>query len=414
MATRPTLKRSLSLADALAREFRTEEAIELYWRAFDRTNDLDGKLRRRLSAVRALPPAQPVRPPAACGSNASRPEPGRERESTLYLAQAQAAAGDFGTARQQLEDLLAADPRDTTLLKQLSELAENEGDLGAATQYQKQLQAVAPSGEAAYRLVQLALRAGALEEAEAVWSHSTEAGQDMARVLQALDGLMSHHKYEAVLTTTARLLRKDPNNWELLCREGRALMALDRPDEGTRRFQALLELRRDDDEVSATIKAQRSARPSTAAQGAGTAAAGLIPTWERVGMRHRIPSVRYARAITGLEPGYPSSIIDGWGPPEFGQARLVALGFLLARARREGREDAFRAQVQQACELAPNDTRPYRDAFYVELLRSEPRTTYEAARALARVAEGELSAAWRCSTPCPIATTRLASFACGP
>ena len=32
------------LADALARQFRTEEAIELYWRAFDKAPDLDGKL----------------------------------------------------------------------------------------------------------------------------------------------------------------------------------------------------------------------------------------------------------------------------------------------------------------------------------------------------------------------------------
>src|SRR5262249_11979519 len=37
-------KALLSLAEALAREFRTEEAIELYWRAYDRTNDIDGKL----------------------------------------------------------------------------------------------------------------------------------------------------------------------------------------------------------------------------------------------------------------------------------------------------------------------------------------------------------------------------------
>jgi len=37
-------KASNTLADALARQFRTEEAIELYWRAFDRTRDLDARL----------------------------------------------------------------------------------------------------------------------------------------------------------------------------------------------------------------------------------------------------------------------------------------------------------------------------------------------------------------------------------
>jgi tetratricopeptide (TPR) repeat protein len=34
----------VTLGEALAREFRTEEAIELYWRAFDRAGDLDARL----------------------------------------------------------------------------------------------------------------------------------------------------------------------------------------------------------------------------------------------------------------------------------------------------------------------------------------------------------------------------------
>jgi len=34
----------LTLADTLAGQYQTDEAIEIYWRAFDRTEDLDHKL----------------------------------------------------------------------------------------------------------------------------------------------------------------------------------------------------------------------------------------------------------------------------------------------------------------------------------------------------------------------------------
>ena len=133
-----------------------------------------------------------------------------------------AAAGDFGTARKALEDLLAAEPRDTALLKQLSELAEKESDLAAALLYQKRLNDVAPGDFADYRLVELALAAGDVEAAEAVWSRYAEGEQDLARVLQAVDSMMNHGKYEAVLAATGRLFRKDAGNWEALYREGRA------------------------------------------------------------------------------------------------------------------------------------------------------------------------------------------------
>ena len=43
-STRPSRKVLLTLAEALADQFRTDEAIELYWRAFEKSADLDGKL----------------------------------------------------------------------------------------------------------------------------------------------------------------------------------------------------------------------------------------------------------------------------------------------------------------------------------------------------------------------------------
>ncbi len=37
-------KIALTLASTLAEQYRTDEAIEMYWRAFDKSEDLDGKI----------------------------------------------------------------------------------------------------------------------------------------------------------------------------------------------------------------------------------------------------------------------------------------------------------------------------------------------------------------------------------
>ena len=378
----------IALAEALARDFRTEEAIEQYWRAFDRTNDLDGKLGLVAKLADLHLQRNQVDRLIARLERLARDE-GKQREGALYLAQAFAAIGDYGTARVQLEGLLAANARDTALLKQLAKLAEDEGDLPAAVAFQKQLCEVAPDGESARRLVQLALRSGEFDVAEAVWSKSTEGDQDLSRVLSALDDLMTYGKYEAVLATTSKLLRKDPGNWEALYREARALQALDRPEEAARRFQDLLEIRLRDDEPSAIVKARQKAPPATTGTAASTAA---LPMVERIGVRFRQTITLNIRAYFGLEPGSSSALVNSWVPLEFAQARMAALAALLAKARRDNDEAGWLARRREARDKTPDDPRGLWDDYYLGLLRFEPRETYEVARALARISGRDISA----------------------
>ena len=379
----------IALAEALARDFRTEEAIEQYWRAFDRTNDLDGKLGLVAKLADLHLQRNQVDRLIARLERLGRDE-GKQREGALYLAQAFAAIGDYGTARVQLEGLLAANARDTALLKQLAKLAEDEGDLPAAVNYQKQLHDVAPGGEVAYRLVQLALRSGEFDVAEAIWSKSTEDDQDLSRVLTALDSLMTHGKYEAVLATTSKRLRKDPGNWEALYREGRAIQALDRPEEAAQRFRDLLEIRRNDDELSAIVKARRKT-PTTGASGPAPASTAA-PLIEPIGPRYRALAATRVRGVFGLEPGYSSISINAWTAQDFGQARMGALAALLAKARRDNDEAGWLARRREGRDKNPNDPRPLWDDYYLGLLRLEPRETYESAKALARASGRDPSA----------------------
>src|SRR6202030_583561 len=129
--------------------------------------------------------------------------------------QAYQSAGDFGTARQQLERLLSENARDSQLLGQLVALTEAEGDLAGAAKYQRQLVQIAPSKEAETRLAQLLLRSGASEEAGALWARLVLGEHEAHRVMQALDSLLSHARPESVVTITDRLLREQPHNWEI-------------------------------------------------------------------------------------------------------------------------------------------------------------------------------------------------------
>ncbi len=145
----------------------------MYWRAFDRAEDLDNKLDvvRKLTELylqrnqldRLLTRLQHQERddrPGGGGTSASQ-----GRDVSMCLAQAYASSGDIGSARAELERLLAANTRDTQLLGQLSKLAEEEGDIDSAARYQKQLVDLAPSDEGVPRLGQLYARSGDLEEA---------------------------------------------------------------------------------------------------------------------------------------------------------------------------------------------------------------------------------------------------------
>jgi len=366
----------VGLAEVLAREFRTEEAIELFWKAFDRADDLDTRL-GHVARLADLHLRRNQFDRLTARLEKLQAEDGKRREATLCLAQAYGSLGDFGAARRQLETLLEADGRDTALLKQLAKLAEDEGDFAAALKYQQMLQEVAPSDDRSFKLAEVAVKAGEVDLAEAIWARSSDPGHDLARVLSAIDGLRGGGKWEPVLAMTGRLLRADPGNWEALYREGRALAALGRPDEASGRYRAILDLRRDDDELGAQVKARRKT-------GGGSA---FTLRAEAAGLSYRANSASsVVQGIAGLSPGYPLSMANAWSPGDFGMARLAALAHELARARRSGTEPAWLEGRRAAAGRVPADPRSAWDDFYVATLLGDNMANYGAAKALMKAA----------------------------
>ena len=176
----------------------------------------------------------------------------RGRDVAMCVAQAYASSGDLGSARAELERLLATDTRDTRLLHQLSKLAEEEGDLETAARYQKLHEELAPSDEGQARLASLLAKSGDLEEAQAVWSKAAAGKSQSFRVFQAMDNLLSNGKPLPVLEITEAMLASRPaatgkhstaRGWPSSSSAG--------PRRPRRGFEKLIDLPVGDDEKSA-------------------------------------------------------------------------------------------------------------------------------------------------------------------
>ena len=389
----------LTLADTLAGQYQTEEAIEIYWRAFDRTDDLDHKLDvvRKLTELylqknqldrlltRLQNQEREDRPQAV------RNQPQQQRDVALCTAQALATSGDLGGARFELERLLASNTRDTHLLQQLSKLGEEDGDLESAARYQKQLNELAPNDEGMARLAQLYSRAGELEEAQAIWARMASGKGEPYRVYQAIDNLLLDQKPKPVLEITESMLRKDPRDWEALYRNGAALAALDKSDQAARQFQALIDMAIPDDEKSAFSKA-KARNPKLTATGT---AARLRPMQPTLPLDERLGNIRVLRIFCKLDPTILSRRAS-FPLTDFGQARMVALGWLmsLAEKRAPGKSDDLVTGVRKAAEKTPIDLRRLWNWFYVCEMREDNAGAFEAARALYRAAPTDTSVLW--------------------
>ena len=389
----------LTLADTLAGQYQTDEAIEIYWRAFDRTEDLDHKLDvvRKLAELylqknqfdRLLTRLQHQERDERAG--AVQIQPRRQRDVALCTAQALATAGDLGGARSELERLLASNTRDTHLLQQLSKLSEEEYDLDAAARYQKQLNELAPSDDGLTRLGQLYWRAGELDEAQALWAKLASGKGEGYRVYQAMDVLLADQKPQPVLEITESLVRKDPRDWEALYRYGAALAALDKSEEAVRRFQTLLDLSISDDDKSAFNKA-KARNPKLTVPGASASARMMQPA---LPLEERVSNIHIIRIFSKLDKTSISRQIT-FSPTDFGQARMAALAWLMSLAENQGagKSEAVIAAFRKAAGKSPADLRSLWDWFYLCAVRLDNAGAFEAAKALNRAAPTDTTALW--------------------
>ncbi|MCI0361269.1 MAG: tetratricopeptide repeat protein, partial [Planctomycetaceae bacterium] len=368
----------LSLAAALAAQFRTDEAIELYWQALEKGTQLDDKLsvigkltELHLQINRLDQLLQRL--------ERGRREDDLRREMTICLAQAYHSAGDYGMARQELERLLSENTRDTQLLLQLSKLAESESDLISAVKFQEQLARLAPGAETEYRLATLLSQSGNSQEAAAILVRLAVKEEDKEKLLRNIDSLLSGEQKETALAVLEPKLRENPTDWELLYRQGVALAAA-KPDEAARRFQAILDLTLSDDELSTAGKARLAAQRKTG----GASATPSLTSIARLDYMYEV------QAAVGLssERYYGSTgRLAVWTPQNFAQARMAAVGWLYRFAQDSGKSDEFVAARRTGAARPEATGRELWDWAYLQSMRSETSDLADVAKRLARMGE---------------------------
>ncbi|MCC9602923.1 DUF1583 domain-containing protein [Stieleria sp. JC731] len=203
------------LATQLAEDFKTDQAIELYWQMLDESDDLDvqrgiveqlADLYLRSNRLDQLITRLEIR----------GRESGDRRSTTDLTASAYAQVGDVGLAIQTLEGLLQESGRDTMLLERLVTLSQQAGEYDEALSLQRQLTRLSPDRKNEAMLASLLLDTGALTEAEAIWTKLSESASDSKQLTRNLNRLLNTSELELAIKLANNALQSDSKNWEML------------------------------------------------------------------------------------------------------------------------------------------------------------------------------------------------------
>jgi tetratricopeptide (TPR) repeat protein len=206
-----------ALAKALAEQFQTPEAIDLNWRAFDKSNSLDARIAIIQPLTELYLRTNHFDRLIARLQNVGR-KTDQQRELTICLSNAYQAAGDVGMARAVLKKLLHEESRDVLVLDELGKLAEQEGDYQAAVDYQKQLIQLVPSDDGTVRLANLLVRMGQVEAADDLWARLSQTNTEPHRLIKSIDNLITVNNPSTARRICNQMLQRNKRDWEVLLR----------------------------------------------------------------------------------------------------------------------------------------------------------------------------------------------------
>lgn len=245
------------LARSLASQFQTEEATELYWRAYMTSPTIEEK-RADVEAMTELYLRTNRFEQLVTRLNTIGREENRQREATLLVAAANQAAGDLGAARALLEPLLREESRDADLLGTLVKLAQAEFDWEAAATFQKRLNEVSPTPEGEYQLSRFLLEQGEIAQAQAIWAKMSSSIATTESVSQTIEKLLSRGETDKAVELAEQSLVREPENWELLSIVTTALWRADKRDRAAEVADQLLKMSLPFDTKSVAAKKQQA------------------------------------------------------------------------------------------------------------------------------------------------------------
>ncbi len=331
------------LANQLAEDFKTDQAIELVWKLLDLAEDMD---RRRAAVVRLTDLyLRSNRLDQLISRLEFRGRESNDRRTAVDLiATAYQQAGDYGPARQALEGLLRESGRDTLLMERLSGLVQQAGEMDRAIELQRELVRLSPDRQAEARLASLLVDVGALDEAQTLWLSSVDVRSDVGPVYRAVDQMFLSMEFKAASDLLSKVLQANPGDWEMLSKRMILAALADEWESAARDAQAIQAMKLSDDEESLSIKQQKNKR---GANGPGVRTAyptNYPPLLRRVQTANQISYMLEPR-VSFRSNSLPSA-------PDFGTARLFAEFILLKRAEANGQGDQVLDKVKNAAKAS--------------------------------------------------------------
>lgn len=265
------------LARSLSSQYQTEEATELYWRAYTTSPTMEEK-RADVESMTELYLRTNRFDQLVSRLNTIGREENRQREATLLVAAANQAAGDLGAARALLEPLLREESRDADLLSTLVKLSQAEFDWEAAANFQKRLNEVTPSPEGEYQLSRFLLEQGDVTQAQAIWAKMSSNIATTESVSQTIEKLIARGENDKVVELAEQSLAREPENWELMSIVMTALWRTEKQERAAEIAERLLKMSLPFDTQSASAKKQQSqaARSNTNSQLANISTAAAV------------------------------------------------------------------------------------------------------------------------------------------
>lgn len=354
----------MGLARALAEQFQTPEAIELYWRAFQKAEGLDDQIKVVQTLTELYLRTDTFDRLISRLENMAK-ELNQQRDMTICLANCYQTAGDIGMATEVLQSLVSENTSDVLLLDELAKLSEQAEEYAEAVEYQKQLVALTKSPDAEARLANLLIRSGDPEAAEALWEKALNTNAEPHRLIKSIDGLITADKLDAATKLCEQLLSRNNEDWEVLLRLAVIDWKQDKKESAIKRCEQILALKLDDDAPSHETRFNQSQRTSFGSGSKTTQTrypAGYPQMFVRMQIiAQLIPALNLSsgRNFGGLPAG-----VAPWTVNDFASCRYLALTIEMGYATEQNRAEE---RLEQLWELAESsiekDAQPAWDYF---------------------------------------------------
>ncbi|MCO8121797.1 tetratricopeptide repeat protein [Stieleria sp. TO1_6] len=212
VAPRDILPRRM-LAGYLANRYRTDEAIDLYWQALRLQNQPDDKI----NLIRAMAPLYERKSDleALVGRiEELNRQDGDPRMTRLMTAAAYEAVGDFGAARDVIDQLLAVQPRDLQLLETMVRLTDLANEMASAAEYQQRINELADTPENRFKLLQYQMDAGIIDATTAL-SQRIAFDSDPSRLRQMIQSASRRGELKTAQEICRQALQADDSLWDI-------------------------------------------------------------------------------------------------------------------------------------------------------------------------------------------------------